>query len=269
MVKLKHITKEKFFRKYKIKDIDLVKEGFFTFKDLQGLGITEARVPMMMRVKKMLSYIPFALNNVDFIEGFMMPTITQTILGRLTHSEGGINTPFIKQYSLRSSIVASFNPKNLLEIGTYLGWGAACFKFVAPKCSVYTMNLKVDRDSNNPIEKKDVGIVCKRKGLKVKQIWANSTKYDYSRLPKIDLAYIDGNHEYDFVLSDLYNMSKLGVKCVLIDDYIPKNRGLKHGLVYAPWNDSVVQATDNFLKQNRSIREAYWIQGTRLAVLIK
>ena len=178
MIKLRHISRKSLFQKYKIKDIDLVSKGFFSSEDLNHFGNTDVSVPTITRMKRMLKYLPFTVKNLYFFKGFIVPTVFKAFQGKFILSKSGINTIFIKQYNLRASIVSSFKPNALLEIGTYLGWGASCFKFVAPECSVYTMNPKYDENSNNPIGKKDVGIIFKKKGLDVKQIWADSTKYN-------------------------------------------------------------------------------------------
>ena len=117
MTKLRHISRKTFFHKYKIKDLDLVSKGFFSSEDLNHFRNTEVLVPATTRMKKMLKYLPFVARNPDFFKGFIIPTVFKTLQGKFILPKSGIDTNFIKQYNLRASIIASINPKNLLEIG--------------------------------------------------------------------------------------------------------------------------------------------------------
>jgi len=176
MIKLTNISLSDFFHEFNVKEIDLLSNGFFSIEDLVGFGSPGMVSSEIMRVKKILDYTPFVFRNPNFLKSFIFPTFLRTTLGKFIPLQSEIDIiSIIKRYNLRASIVAAFKPKNILEIGTYFGWSAASFKFVVPNCNVYTINPKYDRDSNNPIDKKDVGSICTRKGLKVKQIRADST----------------------------------------------------------------------------------------------
>jgi len=63
---------------------------------------------------------------------------------------------------------------------------------------------------------------------------------------------------------------KPNTKLYSSDTYILREKANKNGIVYGPWNEGVVKATDDFLKNNpRLFKEAYWLEGTQLSVLIK
>lgn len=264
MIKILPISKKELFNKLNITEIDLLKEGFFSAEDLRSF--TSLSSSLNQQIRKMFLYRVFLLKNPGFIYSFIAPLF----ISKFSPSSGGptLSLDFIEDYNLKVSIASAFDPDSLLEIGTYLGWGAAAFKFVLPKCEIYTMNPKVDKKSNNPIHSELVGQVYRTKNLDINQIWADSTRYDYTKLPNIDVAYIDGNHEYDFVFSDLRNVSKLQTKCILVDDYIPPKNRFDHRLTFAPWNESVVKATNRFLRESETAKEAYWIENSKLAVLL-
>lgn len=177
----------------------------------------------------------------------------------------------VSDYILKASVAASFRPKNILEIGTFCGWGAASFKAAVPEATVYTINPKETADANNPIAEGKIGGAFRRKGLSVHQIWADSTKFDFSTLPPIDVTYIDGNHDYEFVYQDLENTSKVTTKAIILDDYIP-SKSSPRGEVrsWGPWNKSVVSAVDDFLRYHQNaFSQAYWLEGTPVCVLVK
>lgn len=268
MNRIKVITEKEFFTKYGIVSVDLIKLGFFSTTDFENWGVYENTESILNRVKLSFGYIPFILNNPSLINSLLIPTFFEILNSRF-RNKNFVNTTILKEYNLRVSIALAFKPKRLFEIGTYLGWGAAAFKAAIPDCNVFSMNPKNEKSSNNPIETKDVGIVFRQKLIKVKQIWANSKTFNYSRFGPVDVCYIDGNHSYEYVLSDLKHTALITTKCILIDDYVPKRYGNRDGLVYGPWNEDVVRATDDFISSYKDYSNAFWIKGSKLAVIVK
>lgn len=274
---VEHIRRNYFYKKYNVVNIDLVKLGLFKWSDLEDLRRVENSIGISARIIKIFLYLTFSVRHPRFFISFVVSKSISFVKFKLnTKKSKSIkqrkqlkNIHPISNCILKASIAASFKPKRILEIGTYLGWGAASFKKACPSALVYTVNPSVDTDSNNPIDAKRVGEFCKKKKLKVMQIWSDSTKYDYSKLPEVDVTYIDGNHKYSYVYKDLENASKMTKKCIILDDYIPEAEANKDNVVYGPWNDGVVGAVNDFLKDNNVFRRAYWIEGTQLCVLIK
>jgi predicted O-methyltransferase YrrM len=274
MEKVKQITYKKFSKKFGVVDADLVGKGIFTQEDFEELQKLSGYLKGSERVLNIVKNIPAILQNLgSYLKGFKQAVSNQVKdLEKFSEDDAkDLKDRYpINDYVQKASIVASFKPKNILEIGTFHGWGTASIKAASPKATVYTMNPKETATANNPIELQKIGRVCREKGLKIKQIWADSTKYDYSKLPKIDVAYIDGNHTYDFVYKDLENISKIARKAIVLDDYIPNESSPRGGVrAWGPWNESVVKAVDDFLKDNPKLfKEAYWLENTPICVLI-
>jgi predicted O-methyltransferase YrrM len=270
-MKIEYIKKEDFYRKYKVKNIDLVKLGLFGISDLRDLNKMQNSFYLMGAIKKLYSYSVFSLKHPQFFKNFILKRFSSLLLGITQESKNDLkSSQTIKDCILLASIAASFKPKGVLEIGTYLGWGSASLKKACPSSDVYTINPKDDKYSNNPIDEQMVGSFFRKKKMKVNQIWSDSTRYDFSKLPVIDVSFIDGNHEYSYVLKDLYNVSKITKKCVIMDDYIPEDKAIRSDFIYGPWNEGVVRATNDFLRDNQNIfKKAYWIEGTDFCVLIK
>lgn len=275
MKKVIRIEKEVFERKFQVKEVDLVRKGLFTQEDIIELDNIKNRRSFFGKTRLLLSYTPFIIRNPRLLVKFVFPNALDyysKIFGikKKIAKNGGMvlrKKQPIQNCILKASIARAFKPGRLLEIGTYLGWGAASFKKAIPNCEVYTMNLRAGKTSNNTIATKNVGSFYKKKGLEVKQIWADSTKYDYSKLPPIDLVYIDGSHQYKDVFKDLENASQIAKKCVILDDYVP---GDGYGMVFGPWNEDVVRAANDFLKNNPYVfSKAYWIINTPFCVLVK
>lgn len=278
MEQVKVIKKATFNKRFNVKEVDLVKFGLFSEKDLADLQKIEGAGTFYEKVSRLHSYMKFAIKYPRFIYFFIFPKTLDYLLrilgfnGSVSSNQINVDIREIHPISnciLKANIAASFKPKVVLEIGTYLGWGAASFKTVCPDCEVYTINPRTSKGKYNPINNKDIGSFYKRKGLKVKQIWADSNYFDYSGMPQVDVTYIDGNHNYDHVFKDLEMTSKITSKSIILDDYIPKGRTDKKA-VYGPWNEGVVKATDDFLLKNPKLfNQAFWIEETQLCILVK
>ncbi len=275
MIKVKHITKEQFKKKFKLKELNPFSQGIFTKEDLQKIQEDFG----IIGVSKKLTTIP-ELIKIARQEPLRVTTnIPRLFLVHLSgllqyYSSKAKSTkdsyPF-SDYVLKASIIAMVSPKRLLEIGTARGWGIAAFKSVLPECACYTMSPKNTSGANNELPTKEIGSAFKSKGLKVTQIWSDSTKFDYDSFPLVDVSYIDGNHRYQFVYSDLINAHKITKKMIILDDYIPSPSSPRgHVLNWGWWNRDVVAATNDFLKKYpKVIKEAYWIENTPICVLLK
>ena len=275
MIKVKHITKEQFKKKFKLKELNPFSQGIFTKEDLQKIQEDFG----IIGVSKKLTTIP-ELIKIARQEPLRVTTnIPRLFLVHLSgllqyYSSKAKSTkdsyPF-SDYVLKASIIAMVSPKRLLEIGTARGWGIAAFKSVLPECACYTMSPKNTSGANNELPTKEIGSAFKSKGLKVTQIWSNSTKFDYDSFSPVDVAYIDGNHRYKFVYSDLINAHKITKKMIMLDDYIPSSSSPRGQVLnWGWWNRDVVAATNDFLKKYpKVIKEAYWIENTPICVLLK
>jgi hypothetical protein len=176
----------------------------------------------------------------------------------------------LNDYFYKTGLVTAFKPVSILEIGTWLGWGISMFKVANPEAICYTMNINGGEDANNFIDMSRVGSFYKKKQLEIKQILADSTNYNFSQLGEIDVCYIDGNHKYSHVYSDLKNCSKIAKKAVILDDYIPSAHSPRGDVMMWGWNNKeVVTAVDNFLEETNIFQAAYWIKETPVCILVK
>ncbi len=275
MVKVKQITKEQFKKKFKVKELDPFSDGVFNEQDLRkiqedfgiiGIGKKLTTTPQLLKIfKKEPLRVITNLPKLFFahLSGLIQYYLSKTKPAKESY-------PF-SDYVLKASIIAGVNPKRLLEIGTARGWGIAAFAAVLPQCACYTMSPKNTRGANNELPTKEIGLAFKSKGLKVTQIWSDSTKFDYDSFPSVDVTYIDGNHRYQFVYSDLISANKITKKMIMLDDYIPSPSSPRGGVLnWGWWNADVVAATDDFLKNHGGgVKEAYWIKDTPICVLLK
>lgn len=255
--------------KYNVTPVDLVEKGLFTEEDFQSLQEIFGYLPGKKRIQNILAN----LRNLPK----MIKDVDQLVLNQIKDFKkfsSDKTTPLkdrypISDYIYKASIVSAFLPKTVLEIGTYYGWGAASIKAACPEAVVYTMNPKDSKDANNSIDEDMIGSVCRKKGLEVVQLWADSTQFDYTTLPRIDVSYVDGNHKYEYVYKDLENVSEITNKAIILDDYIPNKNSPRGGVrAWGPWNESVVRAVNDFvLNHSGIIEDAYWIENTPICII--
>lgn len=282
MDKVASISLEDFKDKFNVPDIDLVELGLFGEEDFKLLEAEFGYLRGTHRLLRLMRDLNRVINNPKLISvsiTHIFLIISQDVpnqirdLRNFSHDkEKPLKDRYpVSDYILKASIVASFKPKTILEIGTFYGWGAASFKTAVPESTVYTINPRETAGANNPISEGRIGEVFKKKGLDAHQIWSDSTKFDFSTLPPIDVAYIDGNHDYEFVYKDLENTSRVVTKAVILDDYIPSKRSPRGEVrSWGPWNKSVTSAVNDFLRHNKNIfSQAYWIEETPVCVLVK
>lgn len=255
------ISKQKFYEKFNVKELDLAANGLFTQDDISFINGFSKPSSTLTKFKKLYRYIPAIVRNPSLISSLFFSRRTSKMVQ---------DYPIVRNNSVKASIAKAFKPKKILEIGTYIGCGAAAFKTASPRSTVYSMNPKEDTDSNNPISMTHVGIFYKRKGIDIVQLWADSTKFDYLRLGAVDVSYIDGNHSYQFVFHDLINTSFITGKAIIIDDYAPRRLHNRYNSSYFPWNESVTAAVDKFVRDfGYLFKYAYYIEDTPYCILIK
>jgi predicted O-methyltransferase YrrM len=104
------------------------------------------------------------------------------------------------------SFVQRLQPARFLEIGTFRGGTAAAVKMVSPATEVFTINHpSPEKLPANSLERDQVGIAFRRRGLDVKLLWADSTDLHQLHIPLCDMIFVDGDHSRAAVIRDLEN----------------------------------------------------------------
>jgi precorrin-6B methylase 2 len=266
---MKIIKFEEFLKKQSSNPVDLISNGFFSDRDIQTLVVKD-HISFFKKVEKLISYLPFAIRHPQFIINFILPQIISSINRSPKINTDVKESETVRKCEIKASIANSFRPSIMLEIGTSYGVAAASFKNVMPYCQVYTVCPRVTSAFNNALDEANIGYFYNEKKLQVNQLWADSTTLDFTKLPKFDFVFIDGNHSFEYVYKDLNNVAKITRKAVLLDDYVPEKIARKLNMVYGPWNEGVVKAVDKFLMENPNMfRFQYLLKGTPYCLLIK
>ena len=121
--------------------------------------------------------------------------------------EGKRGSLFPYEIKVIATITKALNPRNVLEIGTFEGRTSLNIALNMDKNSkLYTMNLPQDKCPDFKIGK---FFRNSKVSNMIQQIEADSLKFDFSKLTKMDMIFIDGAHGHDAVLSDTKNAMKL------------------------------------------------------------
>lgn len=119
-----------------------------------------------------------------------------------------LNDRRLRDAEVIASACCNGNPKVILEIGTAGGHTTALMARNAPQATVYTVNIPPEEISAGgefvtaAPDRKEIGRFYRELGLgNVRQILANTARWSPDFGP-IDVAFIDGCHDADFVFSD-------------------------------------------------------------------
>ncbi|MDO8496944.1 MAG: class I SAM-dependent methyltransferase [bacterium] len=260
------ITIDEFKKKYNVKENNPWKTSVFTREDLLTLQKEAGVVGAVTQTFQLVKLLPvFVRNPWQFIRN--LPVLIQSYVSRVIiyyqsrHADITLSCPF-SDYTMRASIFSSFKPRTFLEIGTGKGWGIVAFKAVLPTCHCYTVSPKLSPETGKMVKEKNLGI---------QQIWEDSAKLNFKQFGKVDVTYIDGNHTYEWVYSDLVHSAAITKKAIILDDYIPSPDSLRGNIArYAEFNADVVRAVHTYLRTKpNEFKYAYWLIDSNLCVLIK
>jgi predicted O-methyltransferase YrrM len=121
-----------------------------------------------------------------------------------------VNQRRIRDAEALGTVVKNINPTVCLDIGTAEGQSAALIAINAPQAIVYTINISPDDIINNKggrlttvaMEREKIGSYYRERNLKnIKQIVANTATWEPD-IGNIDLVFVDGCHDTDFVYND-------------------------------------------------------------------
>jgi len=121
-----------------------------------------------------------------------------------------VNERRIRDAESVAIVMANADPKVALEIGTSEGMGTVLMAANAPEAKIYTVNIPPEEILSGEggklttiaLEKDKIGKAYRERNLKnIFQIYANTAKWEPNIGP-IDVAFIDGCHDAEFVFND-------------------------------------------------------------------
>jgi hypothetical protein len=127
-----------------------------------------------------------------------------------------VNERRIRDAESLATVVRNINPKTILEIGTSNGMGTLLISANAPESKIYTVNILPEEIQSGEggklvtiaLEKEKIGIAFRQRKIKnITQIYANTAKWEPD-IGVIDIAFIDGCHDTEFVYSDTKKILK-------------------------------------------------------------
>lgn len=142
-----------------------------------------------------------------------------------------VNHRRLKDAQVIAAACRNASSPNILEIGTAFGATTAVMSANAPDGQVYTVNIPPESipeggrfNTFDELDKLDVGRIYREKKCKnIEQIFANTATWKPD-LPPLDVAFIDGCHDAEFVYGDtlkVLSCAKPGT-VIIWHDYNPE-----------------------------------------------
>jgi hypothetical protein len=127
-----------------------------------------------------------------------------------------LNQRRVRDAEVIANVMKNVKPKNALEIGTSTGLGTSLMAGNAPDSTIYTINIPPEEiisgaggvHTTHALETEKIGSEYRKRGHKnVKQIFANTLTWQPD-LSGVEVAFIDGCHDTDFVVNDTIKVLK-------------------------------------------------------------
>jgi predicted O-methyltransferase YrrM len=154
-----------------------------------------------------------------------------------------VNQRRLRDAECLGTVVRNVRPSVCVDIGTSIGHSAACMAVNAPEAKVFTVNIRTEELragkggtlTTVTLEQDQIGSYYRdRKLNNITQILADTARWE-PQIGRIDVAFVDGCHDSNFVYNDtrnILNHTKSG-SFILWHDF---NLGLVHNY---PWIQSV------------------------------
>jgi predicted O-methyltransferase YrrM len=120
-----------------------------------------------------------------------------------------VNERRVRDAEVLGAVMRNARPKVALEIGTSNGMATVQMAENAPEARIHTVNILPEEIAAGTggelttiaIERDKIGAAFRGRGLNIEQIYANTATWE-PNIGTIDVAFIDGCHDTEFVFND-------------------------------------------------------------------
>lgn len=175
----------------------------------------------------------------------------------------------LKDAEIMSVVLRNIKPRICLEIGTGKGYSTALMALNAPEASIHTVNIPPEefeaggKLTTVKLQREETGSYYKNQPhcKNIRQIFANTAAWEPDMKP-IDVAFIDGSHDTEFVINDTIKTIKnmRPGSFIMWHDFNP-------GLVNKfSWIKSVCLAIESLLQKGILKGKIYHVQRSWIGV---
>ena len=239
----------------------------FAWSALMAYGLTLPLWPNGRRLRKLMAAHEILHNRLPVVrlETLVGTAVADTEPVTLKAVSCHQHNCTIYELMALATLVRTFRPKRVLEIGTFDGRSALVIAGNLPDtpgAEVVTLNLPpgyLEGKKNALIDEQLSGKVesgYRWRGhseeSRIRQVYGNSLEYDFIQWKSTDLAFIDGGHEESIARSDTHNVMQI----------IDRSNGT------ILWHDATRYGVKPLLEGMRSEgHRIHLIAGTSIAIL--
>lgn len=179
------------------------------------LGKLKTRIVNCLRRQDFchLGHAVIDLNNVSELKKIFNwqhdPILDRADIYNYQHVEDA-NERRVRDAESLATVMRNASPRLALEIGTSSGMATVLMAANAPQSKIYTVNIlpgeilsgEGGKLTTIALEREKIGVAYRERGLtNITQIYANTATWE-PNIGNIDVAFIDGCHDADFVYND-------------------------------------------------------------------
>jgi cephalosporin hydroxylase len=153
-----------------------------------------------------------------------------------------------EQILMHKKVFLILKPTNIIEIGTHKGSYSYFAKMELPDCKIWTFGIDPESKHCTDLINKHF----KEKFITFIEGDSKKTMPNFNEDIKFDLAWLDGDHNYEGAISDLRQCERLNINNILVDD-------LSMDIVRSAVNDFVKKSKYTLIEESKDSRIIGWL----------
>ena len=154
----------------------------------------------------------------------------------------------LKQMELHKKAFLLIKPKNILEIGTHKGSYSYFCKTEISDCKIWTFGIDPESKACTDL----INDYFNEKFITFIEGDSTKTMPNFKEDVKFDIAWVDGNHTYEYAMIDLEQCDRLNINNILVDD-------MEMTTVRSAVNDFIAKTGYKLIEESKDSRVIGWL----------